>query len=186
MKPILARNNYFDPECGIAKSSASGLKTGIAEAILVLSLGLLLLTTTQLAVADDSNCTIAPSDEIDPETVVRTVVEALRSNSDDNEGIATVYCFASPGNKQMTGPLERFTAMIRSGYSNMLNHKDSEFEDIEVRDDVALQPVWLTTAGGEVVGYLFRLGKQTAGQYTGMWMTEAVYPIDPSKRTQSI
>lgn len=158
----------------------------LAKVAATVGLGFWLLTAAQWVQADDENCTITPSIEIAPETVVRTVIEALRSNREDNLGIATVYCFASPGNKQMTGPLEKFTSMIRNGYSNMLNHRDSEFETIEVREEVALQPVWLTTTGGDVVGYLFRLGKQSAGKYAGMWMTEAVYPIDPSKRTQSI
>lgn len=152
--------------------------------------GILLFAATlaagTFALASDNNCTISPSIDKTPESIVKTVIEALKVNDDDDSGIATVYCFASPGNKQMTGPIERFAGMIKSGYGDMLNHADSEFDSMEIREDVAIQPVWLTTAGGDVVGYLFRLGKQTTGEFAGMWMTEAVYKIDPSKRQQSI
>lgn len=154
--------------------------------ILKIGIGTILLLAASSTIAGNTECTATPSIDKTPESIVRTVVEALRLNDNDDSGIATVYCFASPGNKQMTGPIERFTGMIKSGYGDMLNHSDSEFDSIEIRDDVALQPVWLTTPGGSVVGYLFRLGKQSDGEFAGMWMTEAVYKIDPSKRRQSI
>lgn len=136
--------------------------------------------------AADNNCDSSPAIGMKPRVVVETVVEALRNNDTQDTGIATVYCFASPGNKQMTGPFERFASMIKRGYGDMLNHSDSEFEQMEVKGEVAMQPVWLTTSDGTVVGYVFRLGKQSSGKFAGMWMTEAVYRMDPDKRPQSI
>ena len=151
------------------------------------SLFAVLLLFTALSIkAEEPECNIALTPDTPPDTVVRTVIEALRSNAEGDDGIATVYCFASPGNRQMTGPIERFTGMIKRGYGDMLNHASSDFDAIEIRDNVAMQPVWLTTAKGNVVGYLFRMGKQSSGKYEGIWMTEAVYRIDPSRRQQSI
>lgn len=154
--------------------------------LMKIGIGSILLIAVTSALASNTECTISPSLDKTPELIVRTVVEALRSNNSEDNGIATVYCFASPGNKQMTGPFERFSGMIKKGYGDMLNHSDSEFDSMEIREDVAIQPVWLTTASGQVVGYLFKLGKQSAGEFAGMWMTDAVYKIDPSKRQQSI
>jgi len=76
--------------------------------------------------------------------------------------------------------------MIRGGYGDMLNHSSSEVEPIEMNGDKAQQRVWLETPSGSVVGYLFQLGKQNSGEHDGMWMTEAVYRLDPAERRQSI
>lgn len=151
-----------------------------------LALFVLLVVSVTPVQSADEECQSSPSLQTGPQAVVETVIEALRSNGPADNGIATVYCFASPGNKQMTGPFKRFAQMIKSGYGDMLNHSESEFEPIEIRDEVAMQPVWLTTSNGAVAGYLFRLGKQTDGEFSGMWMTEAVYRLDESKRPRSI
>ena len=127
---------------------------------------------------------LTPSTDYGPQDVVEIVITALRDNDETDEGIETVFRFASPDNKRNTGPLERFTSMIKRGFPDMLNHIASETDALEIRDGKALLPVWLTTANGQEVGYLFQLGKQTEGEYSGMWMTDAVYPL--ASRGQSI
>ena len=126
-----------------------------------------------------------PSTEHSPEKVVRIVVDALRENErrDGDEGIATVFRFASPGNRASTGPLERFTRMIKHGYSDMLGHVGARFEQMRVIDDKALQAVWLTTPSGTEMGYAFQLGRQSGGEFDGMWMTEAVMPLGEGERS---
>ncbi len=133
-----------------------------------------------------SECAVKPTTDVQPAEVVRTVIDALRKNSEADKGIEQVYCFAAPSNKRITGPLERFTRMIKSGYGDMLNHFASEFEPISIVDSVARQRVWLETADGKIVGYLFLLGKQSSGEFNDVWMTEGVYRIDPSTRSRSI
>ncbi len=139
------------------------------------------LLSTSIVFADSNAPT--PSTELSPDQVVLIVVDALKHNDPANadNGIAKVYEFASPGNKSSTGPIERFTRMIKSGFSNMLNHVDSEFGPMEVNDKTALQAVWLTTSTGQEVGYVFQIGKQSGGEFDGMWMTESVWPIGERK-----
>ncbi len=145
----------------------------------------LLLMFSINSFADD--CSPAPSTDMTPQTVVKTVVNALRDNDGEDNGIRTVFCFASPGNKTNTGPLERFTSMIKRGFPDMLNHEASYFEEMKIDGDVALQPVWLTTSDGEEIGYMFKMGKQKSGEFEGMWMTDGVFPIrEGAKREQSI
>jgi len=141
---------------------------------------------TPAVAAEKQSCAFVPNEQLQAQTVVSIVLEALRTNQAGDAGIAQVFCFASPANKVVTGPVERFATMIHRGFSDMLNHSLSEVEPIEVNGDQAEQRVWLETAGGTVVGYLFQLGKQTSGEFKGMWMTEAVYPLDPAERRQSI
>ncbi len=129
-----------------------------------------------------------PSTAIKPAEVVEIIIEALRTNdpSDGDEGIVTVWRFAAPSNRAFTGPLPRFKQMIKSGFPEMLNHIDEDFGPMEIRGDVALQPVWLVTRNGEQVGYLFSLRRQSEGYYEGMWMTESVAPIAPKKPSTTI
>lgn len=126
-----------------------------------------------------------PSPERTPQEVVEIVVDALRTNaaSDGDEGIATVFRFASPANRAVTGPLERFTLMIKTGYDDMLGHVSSRFDEMTVVDDRALQAVWLTQPSGTEVGYAFQLGRQHGGEYDGMWMTESVLPLGEGARS---
>jgi len=123
-----------------------------------------------------------PSIDLQPAEVVEIVVDALRRNPglEDDAGIRTVFRFASPGNRAMTGPVERFATMIKRGYGDMLGFASSRFEDIEVERDTALQVVWLRQEDGRESGYAFQLGRQSGGEYDGMWMTDAVLPLGES------
>jgi len=131
----------------------------------------------------------SPNTELTPTEVVHIVIDALKSNDSEknDNGIATVFEFASPSNKSVTGPLERFATMIKRGYGDMLNHVDSEFGEIDIENNTALQAVWLTSSSGVKTGYVFQLGKQTSGKNAGMWMTESVLPLGTRKpKGQSI
>ena len=153
----------------------------IAIAAIVLSLA------SNPALANDTCSPTSPAPNIaaTPQEVVKTVIDALRDNDKDDTGIATVFCFASPTNKSMTGPLERFTAMITNGYGVMLNHAYNYVEAMRIEDDTAMQAVWLVAADGKEYGYLFTMGKQKDGDFADMWMTEAVVPIE-RKGTQGL
>lgn len=148
---------------------------------------LILIFPISLCIADTRAS--SPNAELTPGDVVRIVVDALKTNNPDNndDGIAKVFEFASPGNKSVTGPLPRFTDMIKGGFGDMLNHVDSEFGEIDVQEKTALQAVWLTAPDGRETGYVFQLGKQTTGEFEGMWMTESVWPLGARKpKGQSI
>jgi hypothetical protein len=142
---------------------------------------LLWLTLSPLSLADSIGS--EPSTEYTPQQVVKIVIDSLQFNEEDDQGIATVYRFASPGNKANTGPLPRFTQMIKRGFPDMLNHSRSRFDPMEVNGDSALQAVWLMTPSGKEIGYAFQLGLQRGGEYDGMWMTDAVVPLGPGSQS---
>jgi hypothetical protein len=123
----------------------------------------------------------APNQSYTPQQVINIVVESLQNNSSDDKGIATVFRFASPGNKTATGPLSRFTQMIKRGFPEMLNHAGVRYDAIEITGDTAVQAVWLLTQSGAELGYAFQLRKQLGGTHDGMWMTEAVIPLGKNK-----
>lgn len=115
-----------------------------------------------------------PRPELSPEQVVRIQIEALGNDLTD-AGIDVVFRFASPSNRALTGPLDRFKLMVKSPpYQDMLGHKKAEFGQEVRRDGVALVPVVLTTRGGERAGFMFVLSQQEQGECEGCWMTDSV------------
>lgn len=132
-------------------------------------------------IALSEELSVAPNQSYTAQQVINIVVESLQNNSPGDEGIATVFRFASPGNKSVTGPLSRFTQMIKRGFPDMLNHAGVRYDAIEITDDSAVQAVWLQTQSGSEIGYAFQLRKQRGGTHDGMWMTEAVIPLGKNK-----
>ena len=55
--------------------------------------------------------------------IVEIQLKDLHNDKDDS-GIVTAYFFASPANKQNTGPLFNFKRMVKNDvYKHLINHK---------------------------------------------------------------
>jgi hypothetical protein len=138
----------------------------------------MLLPVNVTASNTDSLPTAAtPTPDLEPADVVRIQVEALRDNSPLDEGIELTYRFASPANKQVTGPLTRFTAMVHaSPYDRLLNHLRASYEPLAIAGDEAHQMVTITDTVGEEITYHWVLVRVSEGPYKDCWMTDAVIP----------
>lgn len=122
---------------------------------------------------------LVPTPELAPEQVVRIQLNALRHNDIRNRGIEVAFRFASPDNKQSTGPLPRFIRMILEGpYSLMLVYDNAAYHPAEVEEGRARQRVTLIGAG-VAIDYEFYLSRQTQGACRGCWMTDAVVARRP-------
>jgi hypothetical protein len=120
---------------------------------------------------------IVPKPEMVPENVVRIQLDALANNDTpyQNAGIEIAFRFASPGNKQSIGPLNRFIQLVHNPvYKPMIDHRTARVGNLVIEDEVALLPVYLTASDGEFIGYLFILSRQKGGLYDQCWMTDAV------------
>lgn len=132
-----------------------------------------------------------PHPDLSPQDVVRIQLEAMQNNDDPapDSGIRQAYMFASPSNKEETGPVERFIPMVKGPqYRPMLNFEDYSLgpPDRTSRDTV-LQPVLIETPDGRRVMYLFLLSRQTEAPYEDCWMTDGVVPMDqPAPETEEI
>ncbi len=118
-----------------------------------------------------------PDPSLSPQDVVSIQIEALRNNDTpyENRGIEVTFNFASPVNKRMTGPLERFKVMVRNPvYGPMINHRNAKYENLRVEGEFARIDVILSSIEGEYLGYRFILSRQHGNQYEGSWMTDAV------------
>lgn len=152
-------------------------------------LGALLLPCALLAGATGQQLERAlpvPGPEYGPAEVVRIQLAALQANDDPypDAGIEITFAFASPGNRQNTGPLERFARMIRGPYRDMLYHTHAEYGPLEVEGDRARLPVILTSEDGRRSGYLFILSRQRSGEFSGSWMTDAVLRFEVRQPTE--
>ena len=131
-----------------------------------------------------------PSPQPNPRHAPRAVTEfQLRALQHVDEpvpdaGFAVVFRFSSPENRSKTGPLPRFSKMLRSGYGELINHRSAKLLATVQQGDQALQPVEVTTRAGSVLRYVFVLRRQTQGSYRGCWMTDSVIPPEDAGRAQ--
>lgn len=116
-----------------------------------------------------------PNPRFAPDEVVRIQLDALKYG---DRGIAVTFKFASPSNKRYTGPLDRFTRMMKTSYGLMLNYESVEYDPVKVVGHKAIQRVKLFDTRGNAAVFLFVLSKQTEGACTGCWMTEGMTVID--------
>lgn len=134
-----------------------------------------LLPALLLAGAQAESLDASPHRSLTPEQVVRCQMEALSSNDSSDQGIAVAFRFASPGNKEVTGPLPRFIHMIKhSPYRVMLRPRLIEYGDVEIVGDRAQLPVSVLSADYVAVAFRFYLSRQTHAACAGCWMTDGV------------
>ncbi len=144
----------------------------------ILGLAPALLVATGLAAGEYDEA--MPNPSLSPEEVVRIQVGALGDNDNPSPdaGIETSFRFASPANKVMTGPIERFKVMVHGPhYEPMVNHRSASFENIVIDGDNASIDVILLTKDDTILGYRFTLSRQLGGGCPGCWMTDSVAPF---------
>lgn len=118
---------------------------------------------------------LQPSKLLTPAQVVRIQMEALQHNDvpRPDSGIATTFAFASPENRQTTGPLEHFAQIVKApAYLPMLNCKRVTYDTIVVEGEKAQQRVHIVAADGSHITYIFMLSRQADGVYAGCWMND--------------
>ena len=128
--------------------------------IIVLSI---LLFFSKTSFADNL---VKPSPDINPIDVVEVQLFALQSNDESDFGIRQTWEFAHPRNKMATGPLPRFTNMIKTpAYSILLNNL--KFETKEIFND------------GKTAGIAVRIEAKDNKAYTYMWTLEKIIEEGP-------
>lgn len=123
---------------------------------------------------------LEPNPTLTPDEVIKIQMVALQYNNSSDEGIAITFRFASPDNKRFTGPLPKFTQMIKNPlYKPMLNHKNARYGSIEIFDSHARQRITVIDADGNATTYVFTLSRQSGPMCDGCWMTDGV-SIEPA------
>jgi hypothetical protein len=119
-----------------------------------------------------------PSPDLSPDEVVRLQVDALRAFLHDQSALNQCYVFASPTNRAVTGPLDRFGAMVQNAnYGPLVRQTSALVGRPVIRDGQATVLVTVLDANRTVRGFRFFLSKQIDTQYRDCWMTDAVIPV---------
>lgn len=119
-----------------------------------------------------------PDPSLSAEQVVHVQLLALRHDGGTGHGVARCFAFASPANRQITGPLPRFAAMVESPpYDLMSRFDEVKVDQVLIDQELAEVAVTLSTTTGETVGFIFFLRRQTDDPYKDCWMTEGVRPV---------
>ena len=124
---------------------------------------------------------LSPRPELSPQEVVQYQITALQHNDvpTSDAGIERAFRFASPANKQVTGPLEKFVQILKSpAYSPMLNNLSASVVGSEIKDEQAKIAVQVVAADGRQVTYVFVLSREKEGEFNHCWMTDAVAPLE--------
>ena len=135
--------------------------------------------------------TPVPKPELTPGEVVEIQLVALQFNDRPSKdaGIATTFRFASPNNRKVTGPLEKFKLIVTGPlYQPLIDHRIAGYAPTFIKGDAALRRVTVVAADGRAIDYEFRLSKDPD---SGCWFTDGVIPIpredpvDPGKIARS-
>ena len=122
---------------------------------------------------------LKPSPNIRPERVVEIQLKALQQNDNPlpDFGIVQTWMFAHPRNKLITGPLERFAAMIKGpNYRMMINHREHTIKSVILTENYALFDVSITTVSEIRASFKWEVSKVKSGTHIGSWMTTSVSP----------
>jgi len=120
---------------------------------------------------------VYPNPDIAPAEVIAIQLNGLQHNDspETDAGIRQTWAFAHPRNRAMTGPLKRFTTMLKGpGYDVMLNHASHEILPANSGEGWRRFDVFMETENGEVMQFAWIVEKVTDGRYKNCWMTVAV------------
>ena len=126
----------------------------------------------------------APSPDLEPHEVVEAQLAAFRHNDEPepDAGIRVAFGFASPANREITGPIERFIAMIKQpGYDILIQHQRSSLSETTKKGDQARIKVHLLDREGGEAAVVWILSRQTEKPYERCWMTDSVFRVDIGK-----
>ena len=96
-------------------------------------------------------------------------------------GIRQTWIFAHPRNQAMTGPLSRFTTMLKGpSYGIMLNHASHKIVPANSGEGWRQFDVFMEAGNGKVLQFAWIVEKVTKGRYKDCWMTVAVSAPRPA------
>ena len=143
--------------------------------IVWLSLAALAIIVSGTTAARAASLTLQPDPQLSPVQVVEFQLHALKHNNAAGTGIAATFRFASPANKEVTGPLARFSQLFKNNqYQPMINHQSADVELLANDNKTATLLASVVDQNGSVHLYRFRLSKQSDAPFTDCWMTDAV------------
>lgn len=117
-----------------------------------------------------------PRPALTPDRVVRIQMAALAS-VDRPDGALQCFCFASPANRAVTGPLERFARYVRVPPYDALSEPEAATIGKTTLIDGTARVLVTVVSDQQVQAFVWILSKQYAPPWHECWMTDAVFPL---------
>ncbi|MEM1107569.1 MAG: hypothetical protein AAGH99_02660 [Planctomycetota bacterium] len=128
---------------------------------------------------------LEPNPELTPRQVIAAQLVGLQNAGDpdtpEDRGMRVVWNFAAPANQAVTGPFERFDAMVRAEpYAVLVGHHRHDIARLDQDPDrpVARALVAVADQDGSETWFVWILSQSAEGERAGCWVTDAVYPVD--------
>lgn len=119
-----------------------------------------------------------PRASFSPEEVVRAQIESMRRAVDNPAALLTCYSLASPSNRRLTGPFERFAGLVTTEpYRQLGVCQDFQVGTAVMDGPTATVLVSTLAADGQGLAFIFLLIKQQEAPYRDCWMTDGVFPL---------
>lgn len=120
-----------------------------------------------------------PTPGLLPEQVVQIQLASLARGE-----VGECFRFASPMNREITGPLARFGTMFRSPpFDIMLRSSSFQVGKSVIRRDYAAVLVTVLAVPNELRVFRFIMSRQTSGPQRGCWMTDGVFDVSGALST---
>jgi hypothetical protein len=142
----------------------------------IMMVALIWLAVNKPAIALDL---ILPHPNIHPKNVIEIQLRSLQQNNKPmpDAGIIQTWAFAHPNNRLITGPIERFTLMMKSqNYKNILHHRNHKIKPVFKTSSRSQFAVYIITSSGQKMTFKWELMKVQTGRFSGSWMTTSVSP----------
>ena len=126
---------------------------------------------------------VYPNPDIAPSEVIAIQLNGLQYNDkpEVDAGIRQTWIFAHPRNQAMTGPLSRFTTMLKGpSYGIMLNHASHKIVPANSGEGWRQFDVFMEAGNGKVLQFAWIVEKVTKGRYKDCWLTVAVSAPRPA------
>ncbi|GAB5405492.1 MAG: hypothetical protein Aurels2KO_37230 [Aureliella sp.] len=127
------------------------------------------------------------SADMTPEEVVGKQVQSIRDAVDSPESIRECFALASPGNRKLTGPVERFADMVMTEpYAILAKAPEIQVGTAVTEDEYAAVLVTAVAETGVPAAFRFILERQALAPYEGCWMTVAVEVVTVESGTNGL
>lgn len=144
----------------------------------------------QLSIDDQSDAqyvdaTVA-SKEATPEQVVTQQLNSLHDSLTDPSQLKVCYSLASPENRRLTGPFDRFAAMVmQPPYDQLARCTTWQVGSAEIEADSAAVLVSTINNHEQPQAFRFLLRLHGRPPYEGCWLTDAVQVLQPMNELPS-
>ncbi|MBB6429588.1 hypothetical protein [Algisphaera agarilytica] len=168
---------------------STSLTTTLIAAVLCLSATFLMPARharAQDAEPDVAPPAQAPAPELLPLEVILAQLTGLQNAGDpeapEETGMRVVWNFAAPANREVTGPFERFDAMVRAHpFAPLVGHHSHEVAHLTQDPELGVAQALIAVTHGpdrETAWFVWRLSRPVEGESANCWVTDAVYPVE--------